>query len=116
MKIKTNKMKNETLISYINRIIKQMQKTKIYYCKRIQYNLIQVDYELFKKYMLGKKYDMFVIGNNRICLDINNEGRNKFTSVNIYIPNNVDRNKLAPVTYNVELNILYRWVNEKARK
>lgn len=107
--MKINKRKNESFLSYINRIIKNMQNEKIYIGIRVVDNLITVDEKLFKKYMKNKKYDMILTGFNRICIDINNNGKNIFVNNKIYIPNNVSRTKLPMIGNQVEINILYRW-------
>lgn len=112
--MKINKRKNETFSSYINRIIKSMQNEKIYEGIRIVENLISIDEKLFNKYMKDKKYDMILTGNRRICIDINNNGKNNFhTYKDIYIPNNIAREKLPEVGSYIEINILYRWYNVK---
>ena len=52
---------------------------------------------------------MILTGFNRICIDINNNGKNIFVNNKIYIPNNVSRTKLPMIGNQVEINILYRW-------
>lgn len=112
--MKINKRKNESFLSYINRIIKNMQNEKIYIGIRVVDNLITVDEKLFKKYMENKKYDMIFTSNKRVCIDINNNGKNNFhTYKDIYIPNNISREKLPQVGDYIEINILYRWFNAK---
>lgn len=112
--MKINKRKNESFLSYINRIIKNMQNEKIYIGIRVIDNLITVDEKLFKKYMKNKKYDMILTSNKRVCIDINNNGKNNFhTYKDIYIPNNISREKLPQVGDYIEINILYRWFNAK---
>lgn len=102
-------MKEKTFTKYINKLIRKFQKTKIYIGYRIADNLIQVDEKLFNRYMKNKKYDMILTGFNRICIDINNNGKNTFVNNKIYIPNNISRIKLPVVGNQVEINILYRW-------
>ena len=102
-------MKEKIFTKYINKSIRKFQKTKIYIGYRIADNLIQVDEKLFNRYMKNKKYDMILTGFNRICIDINNNGKNIFVNNKIYIPNNVSRTKLPMIGNQVEINILYRW-------
>lgn len=102
-------MKEKIFTKYINKLIRKFQKTKIYIGYRIADNLIQVDEKLFNRYMKNKKYDMILTGFNRICIDINNNGKNIFVNNKIYIPNNVSRTKLPMIGNQVEINILYRW-------
>ena len=102
-------MKEKIFTKYINKLIRKFQKTKIYIGYRIADNLIQVDEKLFNRYMKNKKYDMILTGFNRICIDINNNGKNIFVNNKIYIPNNVSRTKLPMIGNQVERNILYRW-------
>lgn len=107
------KKKNETIYSYISRVIKEAQNTKIYVGARKAENLILVDQKLFKKFMEGKRYDMTYLGNGRICLDIHPDGKNKFYDQNVYIPNNISRDKFPRIGEPVEINILYRWIIER---
>ena len=102
-------MKEKIFTKYINKLIRKFQKTKIYIGYRIADNLIQVDEKLFNRYMKNKKYDMILTGFNRICIDINNNGKNIFVNNKIYLPNNVSRTKLPMIGNQVEINILYRW-------
>lgn len=102
-------MKEKIFTKYINKLIRKFQKTKIYIGYRIADNLIQVDEKLFNRYMKNKKYDMILTGFNRICIDINNNGKNIFVNNKIYIPNNVSRTKLPMIGNQIEINILYRW-------
>ena len=102
-------MKEKIFTKYINKLIRKFQKTKIYIGYRIADNVIQVDEKLFNRYMKNKKYDMILTGFNRICIDINNNGKNIFVNNKIYIPNNVSRTKLPMIGNQVEINILYRW-------
>ena len=102
-------MKNSFVRCVINKLIRKFQKTKIYIGYRIADNLVQVDEKLFNKYMKNKKYNMILINYNRVCIDINNNGKNRFVSNKIYIPNNISRDKLPMVGSQIEINILYRW-------
>ena len=102
-------MKNSFIRCIINKLIRKFQKTKIYIGYRIADNLVQVDEKLFNKYMKNKKYNMILINYNRVCIDINNNGKNRFVSNKIYIPNNISRDKLPMVGSQIEINILYRW-------
>lgn len=107
------KINDETLISYIQRLIKEFQNTKIYIGARKTENLILVDQKIFDRFMKNKLYDMIYINNNRICLDIHPEAKNKFYNNNIYIPNNISRDKFPRIGEPVEINILYRWYTTK---
>ena len=102
-------MKNSFVRCVINKLIRKFQKTKIYIGYRIADNSVQVDEKLFNKYMKNKKYNMILINYNRVCIDINNNGKNRFVSNKIYIPNNISRDKLPMVGSQIEINILYRW-------
>lgn len=102
-------MKNSFIRCIINKLIRKFQKTKIYIGYRIADNLVQVDEKLFNRYMKNKKYNMVLINYNRVCIDINNNGKNRFVSNKIYIPNNISRDKLPMVGSQIEINILYRW-------
>lgn len=116
------KNKNESIMSYIERLIKEAQNTKIYIGARAAENLILVNRKLFNKFMKNKKYNMTYLGNNRICLDIHPEGKYDFVNPSvkkynydpkIYIPNNIDRSKLPDIGQPIEINILYRWYKIK---